>query len=86
MGGDVERARALARGAGPKPGEERLAALLAVAVKLTRQPEAMVESDVATLRAIGLRDAGVHDAVAVTAYFNFVNRMAQGLGIELEPE
>lgn len=86
MGGDVERARALARGEDPRPGEGRLAALLAVAVKLTRQPEAMVESDVATLRAIGLGDAGVHDAVAVTAYFNFVNRMAQGLGIELEPE
>lgn len=86
MGGDVERARALARGEGPRPGEERLAAILAFAVRLTRQPGAMVEADVATLRAIGLGDAGVHDAVAVTAYFNFVNRMAQGLGIELEPE
>lgn len=86
MGGDVQRARALARGEGPMPGEERLAVLLAFAVKLTLQPGAMVESDVATLRAIGLGDAGVHDAVAVTAYFNFVNRMAQGLGVELEPE
>ncbi len=37
------------------------------------------------MRAAGLSDAGIHDATAITAYFNFVNRVALGLGVELEP-
>lgn len=45
----------------------------------------MREADVATLREAGLTDAGIHDLNAVTAYFNFVNRVAQGLGVALEP-
>ena len=44
----------------------------------------MTESDVVGLRAAGIPDAGIHDAAAITAYFNFVNRVAQGLGVELE--
>lgn len=36
------------------------------------------------LRAVGLSDEGIHSAAAVTAYFNFVNRIALGLGVELE--
>lgn len=82
----MERARALARGEAAREGEGRLAALLAFAVKLTRRPESVVEADLAALRGLGLTDAGLHDAVAVAAYFNFVNRMAQGLGIELEAD
>jgi hypothetical protein len=38
------------------------------------------------LRAAGISGAGIHDAAAVTAYFNFVNRIAQGLGVELEED
>jgi len=36
------------------------------------------------MRAAGLADSAIHDAAAITAYFNFVNRMASGLGVELE--
>ncbi len=46
----------------------------------------MVEEDLTSLRVAGLTDAGIHDAAAITAYFNFVNRVAQGLGVELEGE
>lgn len=46
----------------------------------------MTADDIAPLRAAGLSDAGVHDLTAVTAYFNFVNRVAQGLGLELEED
>ena len=66
----------------PLPPRWRVLANFAIA--LTDQPAAVRESDVAALRATGLSDAGVHDVVAVTAYFNFVNRMAEGLNIPIE--
>lgn len=62
----------------------RLRALIGYAVKLTRFPEAMVERDVALLREAGLDDRAVVDANQVVAYFNYVNRVADGLGVELE--
>ena len=40
--------------------------------------------DVEQLRSQGLDDRGIHDICAITAYFAFVNRMADGLGVELE--
>ena len=59
-------------------------ALLDYAMKLTRAPESMVAADVAALRAAGFDERAIHDACAVTAYFAFVNRIADGLGVELE--
>lgn len=38
------------------------------------------------LREHGLGDAGVSDAIQVVAYFNYVTRVADGVGIEDEPE
>ena len=38
------------------------------------------------LRDAGLDDRAILDLVQVIAYFNFVNRLADGLGVELEPE
>ena len=46
----------------------------------------MEARDVGALRAAGVPDAGIHDAAAVTAYFNWVNRIALGLGVALEDE
>lgn len=62
----------------------RARALCALAEKLTRCPGACGESDLAPLRAEGLDDRGLHDLVLVIAYFNFVNRIASGLAVELE--
>lgn len=44
----------------------------------------MAEDDLAPLRAEGLDDRGILEVVEVTAYFNFVNRLADGLGVSLE--
>ncbi len=44
----------------------------------------MVESDLARLRASGLTDRDIVDLNQVAAYFNYVNRVAHGLGVELE--
>jgi alkylhydroperoxidase family enzyme len=58
--------------------------MLDYAVKLTRSPSDMSEEDVSALRAQGFDDRGVHDICAIAAYYAFVNRIADGLGVELE--
>lgn len=84
MGGEPELVEALARGETTGGLDERTRRLLAYALLLTRRPQDVRAADTAALREAGLTDAGIHDLVAVTAYFNFVNRVAQGLGVELE--
>ena len=59
-------------------------ALLSYAAKLTRTPGAMTAADVESLRQSGFDDRAIHDACAVVGYFAFVNRIADGLGVELE--
>ena len=61
-------------------------AMLDYAVKLTRRPSKTTRQDVETLRQAGFSDAAVLEICQVTAYFNFVNRLADGLGVELETE
>jgi uncharacterized peroxidase-related enzyme len=58
--------------------------LCAFAEKLTREPGAMAAADVAALRAAGFDDAAIHDAAQVVAYFNYINRVADGLGVDPE--
>lgn len=60
--------------------------MLDFAVKLTLTPSAMAEGDVEGLRRLGFDDAAVHDIVQVTALFNYFDRLADGLGIEPEPD
>ena len=60
-------------------------ALCAYAEKLTRRPGAMTAEDLAELRALGLDDTGLHDALQVIAYFNYINRVADALHVDLEP-
>ncbi len=38
------------------------------------------------MREAGLSDRAILDTCQVTSYFNFINRMVDGLGAELEPE
>ena len=42
--------------------------------------------DVEGLRACGLDDDAVHDAIQVIAYFNYINRVADAVGVDDEPE
>jgi len=60
-------------------------ALCAFAEKLSLAPATMAESDLAPLRAAGLDDVAIHDAVQVIAYFNYINRVADALHVEVEP-
>lgn len=61
-------------------------ALCDYAFKLTNTPAAMGQADVDELRACGLSDRAINDAVQVIAFFNYINRVADGLGVDLEPE
>ena len=59
-------------------------ALCAFAEKLTRSQGDMGPGDVETLRQHGFDDRAVHDAVQVVGYFNYITRVADGLGVEPE--
>jgi len=59
-------------------------AMLDYVVKLTLTPSQMAVADVESLRRQGFGDRAIHDICAIAAYFAFVNRIADGLGVELE--
>ena len=59
-------------------------AMLEYAHRLTVRPGDTGAADVASLRAAGFDDRGIHDLCLVAAYFAFVNRVADGLGVQLE--
>jgi len=64
----------------------RLNVILDYAEKLTAAPHAMKEDDVIQLRSAGLNDTDILTVNLVVSYFNFVNRIALGLGVEWTSE
>lgn len=61
-------------------------ALCEYAEKLTHRPTEMAEADVEALRGHGFDDVTIHDAIQVISYFNYVNRVADAVRVDLEPE
>ncbi len=53
---------------------------------VTRAPGALSARHLETLRLHGLSDRDILDAVEVISYFNYINRVADALGIDPEPE
>jgi uncharacterized peroxidase-related enzyme len=76
--------KALARDYQTAPISDADQAMLAYAVKLTREPWEMQKADVEALRQAGFDDNGILDINQVTGYYAFANRLADGLGVELE--
>ncbi len=64
--------------------DPRLGNIVMHAEKLTSAPGAMTESDLHDLRAVGLDDRDILDLTLIVAYFNFVNRIAVGLGVDFD--
>ena len=58
--------------------------LCAFAEKLTQRPQDSTAEDIDQLRQHGFDDRGIHDAVQIIGYFNYINRVAEALGIEPE--
>jgi alkylhydroperoxidase family enzyme len=54
--------------------------------RVTRNPDKMNEEDVSKLRKAGFSDEEILSINLITAYFNFVNRIALGLGVQFTPE
>ena len=65
--------------------DEPTKALLAYAEKLSLTPGEMTSSDVDALRAQGFTDRDITDAAHNIAFFSYINRMAEGLGVDIEP-
>ena len=59
-------------------------ALVAYADVLTMTPAGVTRAHIDALLAAGYSDRAIHDACAIIAYFAFVNRIADGLGVQLE--
>lgn len=61
------------------PEEQRVA--LRYALKLTRSPQGVTEADLEPLREAGFSERDILDINLIVSYFNFVNRVALGLGV-----
>jgi uncharacterized peroxidase-related enzyme len=83
LGYTDEEMRALDEGRYETLGTEE-AAVARYAAKLTKEPGAVVESDLQELRASGLGDLEILDANNMCAHLNYVNRIANGLGLKTE--
>ena len=61
-------------------------ALCEYAEKLTLRPAEMTEADIESLRTQGFGDVQIHSAIQVISYFNYINRLADAVHVDLEPE
>lgn len=59
-------------------------ALCELAARMTHGQHGMTPANLEPLRALGLDDRAIHDAVQVAAYFNYITRIADALGVELD--
>ena len=55
--------------------------MLDFAVKMTEQPARMTEADTQALRAAGFTDQAVLQITLIAAFFNYINRVADALGV-----
>ncbi|MBU0508353.1 hypothetical protein KKH27_05905 [bacterium] len=70
----------------PDDQPKRLQRLVYFARKLTLLPNSMKRQDVEDLRICGLSDLEILQAVQIAAYYNYVNRFADALGVEIEKD
>jgi alkylhydroperoxidase family enzyme len=63
--------------------DERLRATLRLLGKLTLDPQGVGPADVRAVRAAGVEDAALAEAICVCALFNMIDRCADALGFDL---
>jgi uncharacterized peroxidase-related enzyme len=67
------------------PLEPQDKAMIDFALKLTREPAQVKKGDIEFLQRYGFSEEQVVDIVLITCTFNFMDRLADGLGVELDP-
>ena len=77
-----DQLEAFKHGQQPENLPQRTKALVEYALKLTLEPGAVVREDLEAMRRVGITDSEILDLVLLTAYMNYVTRIAQGLGVE----
>jgi uncharacterized peroxidase-related enzyme len=65
------------------PVSEKVRAILGFLEKLTLRPDDVTPSDVDAVRAAGVRDEAIEDAIYVCAAFNMIDRIADALGFKI---
>lgn len=65
---------------------DKTALMLTYAVKLTVSPSEITEKDLVKLREAGYSDGQILDINLIASYFNFLNRITLGLGVDLADE
>jgi uncharacterized peroxidase-related enzyme len=60
---------------------EREIAMLTYVEKLTKKPYSIIPEDLDTLREVGFDDTGIVQINLIASWFNYINRVADGLGI-----
>ena len=65
--------------------DARRHAMLDYAARLTRTPDEITRGHVERLREAGFSDEDILAIAEVTAYYAYVNRIVDGLGVEIEP-
>lgn len=81
---DNEKVNALAQDFKKSKLDEQELLLSSYALELTVNPDIIFDVLVEGMKKAGLNDRAILDATIVIAYFNFVNRIVKGLGVELE--
>jgi uncharacterized peroxidase-related enzyme len=61
---------------------EKMKAMLNYVAMLTNSPQDVKKEDIEKLRNFGFTDRDILDINLIASYFNFVNRIALGLGVE----
>ena len=56
------------------------------ALKLTREPSSVTQREIESLRRHGFSEEQVVDIVLIACTFNFMDRLADGLGVEIDPQ
>ena len=84
--GDRKLAEAIKKDYRQAPLDSATRALLDFAVKLTREAHTCSEQDLEQLRGHGFSEEDIVDAVAVISFFNYINRIADALGIVFNQE
>ena len=85
MTGDESLARQVMADYTAAEVDRPLRALLDYCVAITRDPRSGSREAVEALRVQGWTDEAIHDAVQVTGFFNYYDRLADGLGVDPEP-